>query len=276
MRLRHTILGLLAIVTFLAVIAALSLWYQQRVRLHLAEKALITGQSVTIPVTANALPDLSKPATPPTPPATKTTLPHIAVLITHLGSDTKQLQTAIGLPAAVALALLPDTPHLNQWGTAASAHPLLLELPETIDNSETFQQQEEAIASFANYTGVYTQAHVKTLLSVKNMSAFLDSVKARNLLFIYYNEGHEDWQQETDALSLTALEATLVINEEYFPTISSLLAESETSASMNGQALIVIESPSPAAFLVLTNWLASLNENGFKLVPVTDLVRKIE
>lgn len=283
---------MLVVLMVIGAVGAIYAWYNTSLRLAFVEKAILSGQSVTIPFSVNELEDLSKKESEGSG-AMEAMQPHISVLITGLGLDKKITEDAISLPSIVALGFSPYAPDLVQWNILAKDHPLFLEipidssLPATTDiknynlnthakNNENTIHLEWLLEKSSDYVGVYTQADAKTLLSLENISTFLDSLKAHNLLLIYNSSETSELQQLAGSVTLATLEASNTVDVlGDSDAITAQLAEVEDEAIKNGQAL-VIGNASPATIQLLQEWLGTLEEKGLKIVPVTDIVRKIE
>lgn len=289
MRLKHTTLGGLAVFILVALLAAVFIWYNTSLKFLIAEKALLGGQSITIPVALSELQDLSKPAESETAAPSEVTQPHIAVLVTGLGMDSAVTQAALQLPAAVALGFSPYAEGLQEWAVLSKAHPLFMEMPVAVsaedsgvhdlltqaEISQNTAHLEWILSKMSGYAGIYTQADAKTLLSLKNISTLLDSLKAHNLLFIYGDGESDALQRLAGEKYLSVLEGSKALDSENAATIPAHWTEVENMANENGQAL-VISKASSVTIQALHSWIATLESKGLKIVPVTDIVRKIE
>jgi uncharacterized protein len=217
--------------------------------------------------------------------------PRIAIIIDDVGIDVPNSKRAIGLPPAVTLSFLPNTPRLAELTSLARAagHEMLLHMPmEPIGNEKpgegallTNLPPEEnrarllkALDSFSGYDGVNNHMGSKFTASREGMAVVADVLAEKRFFFF-------------DSLTTPKSAAGEVMRERRVPTaardvfldnntssaaVKARLAEAEKIAQSKGQA-VAIGHPHPTLVQALEKWIPEAEKKGFKIVPVRDLVR---
>lgn len=295
MRSKH-IIGLCLLTLLLAgAVFAMGMWYHVSYKFILNEKAVLAGQTITLPIDRDKLraekeAGAAPAAAPVTAPQVMVT-PHIAVLLTGLGLDGATTEAAVHLPDAVALGFSPYTVALGGWSSFASRHPILLGVPiaklgevqagkrdlsPMLADDVNKGNWEWVLSRLPDYAGIYVHTDEKTLLSLKNIRAFLDSLKVHNLLFVYLGEESNELKELASIISLSMVEGTPPMPSDMASdAIAARLSEAEKTAKETGQALLIWHA-SPAVIQALAGWSPTLDAKGINLVPITDIVRKIE
>lgn len=217
--------------------------------------------------------------------------PRIAIIIDDMGVNVAASKRAIALPAAVTLSFLPYTSQLKSLSEQARAagHEILLHIPMEPTGNEnpgpdallTRLKPEEirartikALDTFSGYDGVNNHMGSKFTTSREGMDAMLGVLKERGLFFF-------------DSLTTPGSIAELAARGQQIPVgkrdvfldntasvaaIRKQLAELEEVARRNGQAT-GIGHPKATLVQALATWIPEAEKNGFRVVPVRELVR---
>lgn len=296
MRSKH-IIGLCLLTLLLAgAVLAMGMWYHVSYKFILSEKAVLAGQTITLPIDRDKLraekeAGLASAAETAVAVPQVMVTPHIAVLLTGLGLDGATTEAAVHLPDAVALGFSPYTVALGGWSSFANRHPILVGVPiaklgemqagkrdlsPMLADDANKGNWEWVLSRLSDYAGIYVHTDEKTLLSLKNIRAFLDSLKVHNLLFVYLGEESNELKELASIISLSMVEgAQPMAADMASDAIAARLSEAEKTAKETGQALLIWHA-SPAVIQALAGWSSTLEAKGINLVPITDIVRKIE
>jgi polysaccharide deacetylase 2 family uncharacterized protein YibQ len=218
--------------------------------------------------------------------------PRIAIVIDDLGLDRARTARAIGLPAAVTLSFLAYAGNLPQQTAAASknGHELLVHVPMEPLNARidmgpnglaTGQPREEVLRRlrwdldrFNGYVGINNHMGSRFTGDAASMGWVVDELKARGLLFM---------DSRTIAASLGAKTAAtagvpyverdvFLDDDQSAPAVQARLHDLEEVARRKGTA-VAIGHPHDATLNALITWIASLQQKGIALVPLTEVVK---
>jgi len=224
--------------------------------------------------------------------STKTS-PRIAVVLTGLGFSNRATKTAIeDLPPGVTLSFTPHTRKLEQWITLARGrgHEVMLDLPmepvtyptddpgpqalmTRLDELENQQRLRWVIGRAKGYVGLAATMGSRFTSSEPHLKPVLREIKDRGLMFL------DNRESESSAVARLATELDLpyAVNDRTLDegdvgkqTIDARLAQIERTALSDG-ASIAIARPYPATLERLQEWVQTLEDKGFELVPITVL-----
>jgi len=224
--------------------------------------------------------------------ATKTS-PQIAVVLTGLGFSSRATETAIeDLPPGVTLSFTPHTRKLDQWITLARGrgHEVMLDLPmepvtyptddpgpqallTRLDELENQQRLRWVIGRAEGYVGLAVTMGSRFTSSEPHLKPVLKEIKDRGLMFL------DNRESESSAVArvATQLDLPYAVNDRTLDegdvgkqTIDARLAQIERAALDDG-ASIAIGRPYPATLERLQEWVKTLEDKGFELVPITVL-----
>lgn len=251
-------------------------------------------------VVALSPPSLPKPAaTQPawlrfavaSPPATGRA--RIAIVIDDLGVDHRRTERAIALKAPLTLSFLAyanDLPHLTDAARRAG-HELMVHIPMepmsraedmgpnglavSLSRDELLRRLRWDLGRFEGYVGVNNHMGSRFTRDAAGMTAVMEELKARGLLFI---------DSRTIASTLgaelaqrvgvpTASRDVFLDNESDATAVGERLAVLEARARRQGSA-IAIGHPHDGTLAELTLWLDTLPSKGLVLVPVSAIVKE--
>ena len=219
-------------------------------------------------------------------------LPRIAIIIDDLGYQIDAGRRAIALPGPVACAILPGSPRGRQLANAAhdTGKEVLLHLPmQAVDNDGRVEDMritldmsrsmfaatfEEAYTSVPHVVGINN--HRGSLLTQHpgHMQWLMEEMLERDgLFFVDSYTTHESIAlQIASEIGVNAKKRDVFLDPDNSP--ETLLREFERLKSLakkRGSA-IAIGHPYEATLAMLEKELPQLAEQGFDLVPVSELV----
>ncbi len=225
-----------------------------------------------------------------TPPQNK---PMIAVVIDDLGLDRKRTAKTLDLPGPITTAFIPYSRHLDQQTATArqKGHELLVHLPMEPLNAkidagpnhlETGMSAEILakrlywnLERFGGYVGVNNHMGSKATTDPKIMKALMAELRTRELLFL---------DSRTNAKSLggkmAALEGVPFAERNVF--LDNVNSKEDVLKQLNllervsrktGYA-VGIGHPRDATLAALSEWLPTIQNKGFVLVPISQIVLK--
>ena len=220
-------------------------------------------------------------------------LPAIAVVIDDMGFDRTNSDRALRLPPAVTLAYLPDAPSVASQVRAARArgHQVMLHLPMEADEHgdrpgqdvlsvhtdlATMQQNlVRMLRSFPGYIGVNNHQGSRFTRDPARMSVVLAELKRRGLFFLdsRTSGGSVGERIALDAGISYAVRDIFLDHDPDSSKIRERMTETERLARATGQA-IAIGHPRTLTMDLIGPWLSAIEERGFRLVPVSELLKR--
>lgn len=219
--------------------------------------------------------------------------PRIALAVLGLGKKKTITERAIDLPGVVSLAFAPGAPGLDDWIADArdAGHEVLLGLPMEPEDFPRDDAGPEALMSAL--TSEQNLARLKWLMS--RGTGYIGFVNTLGGKFLGDATAFRPVAEEMATRGLMFLEASIapvpsgldVARKAGLPVVASAdwidatlsrsgieqaLAELETKARSNGQALGLLH-PYPVTFGRIRNWIGTLNDKGFAIVPVSALLQ---
>lgn len=220
--------------------------------------------------------------------------PMIAIIITGLGSNKNISEQALRLPEAINLSFSPYAKDLNNWMTSArfSGHEILIDLPMEASNYPVSDpgplgllvSKEQAgnevkikklMAHDVGYVGFLTPQDDVFLDNNELFKSLLQVLSGRGLMLVV---GRQPAKNETKEMIEKGNTASVIIDtiidEELTPTaIQANLSLLEQTAKQRGYAIGVTKGY-PITIKQLKDWEKKSEENGFNLVPVSQIVSK--
>jgi len=218
----------------------------------------------------------------------------IAFVMTDLGlSDAATKQAVNDLPENIALAFSPYSTDLAaKMNRAKSAgHEALILIPmEPLSypkddpgpaalltrqsDAANAHKLDDLLATGAGATGAMNFMGSALLQDQKNVTALFNRLQKQQLLFVENPQGPESIAEDvTGGMKAPFLEGDAVIDRTASElAIRQQLLALETQARKNGYAT-GIAHPFPVTFSILKDWADSLARRGFKLVPLSALVK---
>lgn len=218
----------------------------------------------------------------------------VGIIIDDLGNSLRDGERAAHLPAAVACAVLPHTPHAREIAEAAHAagKEVLLHLPmESRDAQEPGPGELDShmprlemratldydLTTVPYVTGVNN--HMGSLLTTRPvaMEWLMLELRGRGLFFV---------DSRTDAASVAAgvarahgvpvLERDVFLDDDLTPAaVAVQLERLEQLAHKHGYAL-AIGHPHPVTLAALERWLPEAQRRGIALIPLTTRLAQLQ
>ena len=227
----------------------------------------------------------------PNLPANK---PMIAIVIDDMGLDRKRSPRAIALPGPITLAFLTYAQDLQEQTTKArqAGHELMVHVPmepqsSTIDpgpnvlkvedrREQVLEKLDWGLSKFNGYVGINNHMGSKFTKHQRGMSIVLNEVKKRGLLFLDSLTA----SGSTGSRLAAKLEVPFGTRNVFLDHINNehevrmRLTQTERLARKNGAA-IAIGHPHDNTLKVLEEWLPTLEDRGFILVPVSTIIKSL-
>ena len=219
-------------------------------------------------------------------------LPRIAIIIDDLGHQLAAGQRAIALPGPVACAILPGSPRARQLANAAheTGKEVLLHLPmQAVDNNDRVEDTrmtldmsrskfaatfETAFASVPHVVGINN--HRGSLLTQHpgHMQWLMEEMLARGgLFFVDSYTTHESIAlQIALEIGVNAKKRDVFLDSDKSPETALREFERLKSLARKRGSAIAIGHPYEATLAMLEKELPQLADQGFELVPVSELV----
>ncbi|MGE0722783.1 MAG: divergent polysaccharide deacetylase family protein [Alphaproteobacteria bacterium] len=217
--------------------------------------------------------------------------PRVAIVIDDLGPNRRGTLEAIALPGPLTLAFLPyaaGLPRLVEQARGAG-HEVIVHLPMEPQNgqdpgpdallvelppAELRRRIAANLDRFGDYVGVNNHMGSRFTADRPAMALLVEEVARRGLLLL---------DSRTTARSVAgelarshgvpfAARDVFLDNDASALAVDAQLVETERTARRKGRA-IAIGHPHPSTLASLATWLATAEERGFRLVPVSQLVR---
>ncbi len=219
--------------------------------------------------------------------------PLIAVIVDDLGLNQTRSKVAIGLPGPLTLAFLPYAPKLPEQAASArkAGHELLVHVPMEPEGKlgdpgpqalMTHMQSQEILERlrwnldrFDHYVGINNHMGSKFTQDADRLALVFQELKTRGLLFIDSRTSAETVAKKlAGKIGLPFAERRVFIdNSRSAENVKERLAKLEAVARTEGSA-IAIGHPHEVTMVALREWLPTLSEKGFALVPVSAVVQR--
>jgi uncharacterized protein len=225
----------------------------------------------------------------PSPPADGR--PRIAIVIDDCGLDQPRTARAIDLPAPVTLTFLPYADDLARQTEAARAHghEILVHVPMQplnghldmgpnglavdLPRAEVLRRLRWDLARFDDYVGINNHMGSRFTADATAMSWVMDELKSRGLMFLDSRTIANTVGEKVAAADdvPTAGRDVFLDDDRTAAAVEARLKDTEAVARRRGTA-IAIGHPHDATLLALNQWIATLPQAGFVLVPLTEVV----
>lgn len=218
--------------------------------------------------------------------------PKIAIVIDDLGMNLQQSHAAINLPAEVTLALLPYAETVRSLANKArrKGHEIIIHTPmEAMYNTNpgpmalredmdfaAFDAEFRKIAdSFEGYVGINNHMGSRLTQNPEAMGYLMDELKRRGLYFFDSRTIHTSIAASTaKSYGIPFAERDVFLDHEETPEFTAkALKNLERIARQQGSA-IAIGHPKAITMAALRAWIPTLEERGFELVSLTELLAK--
>ncbi|WP_259779773.1 divergent polysaccharide deacetylase family protein [Aestuariispira ectoiniformans] len=228
-----------------------------------------------------------------TPGIIKETRPLIAIVIDDVGIDQKRSRHSIDLAAPLTLSFIPYGHNLQELVDLARkyGHEVMLHMPmepmsakvdpgpnallTSLDKPELSRRVNWDMKQFDGYIGINNHMGSKFTAWKPGMRLVLQEMKKRGLVFLDSITSPKtvgyDMARELD-VPVTRRDVFLD-NVQDKKAIIKQLRQTEHVARQNGQA-IAIGHPHDETILALQEWLPQVKARGFRLVPVSAIIRR--
>ena len=259
-----------------------------------APPALIDGQAVEEPVDKLNPEDVegreeSQPVVPLVLHGGKR--PRIAIVIDDVGMNVKWSKASIDLPAGVTLAFLPYAAGVRDMAAKASekGHELIIHAPmeamsdevplgsialmEKMDYAAFDLEFAKMANSFDGYVGVNNHMGSRLTQNKASMGYLMDQLKQRQLYFLDSKTIAGSVAADTAAIYGVpyAVRDVFLDHEETPDFVAKALQKTEEIARRRG-SVIAIGHPKEVTITALQQWVQTLDEKGYDLVPVSTLI----
>jgi uncharacterized protein len=218
----------------------------------------------------------------------------IAIVIDDLGQDLTPAQELLGMPDRISLAIMPRLPHSKKIAEMArkSGRDVLVHIPMEakvragkrdapgllrldMTPMEFIAEVNENIDSVPGAVGINNHEGSALTENKQAMTFLMSELKTRNLFFVdsMTNAKSVAFSVAKEFGLRTAKRDVFLDNDSDHPkSIRKQLDELTRTARENGQA-IGIGHPHPATIAELRKWLATVDNEGIEIVPVSALVK---
>jgi polysaccharide deacetylase 2 family uncharacterized protein YibQ len=218
-------------------------------------------------------------------------MPKIVVIIDDLGEDRPHTRDIIALPGPLTLSYFPFPAHIADEVKAgkAAGHEIMMHMPmepiqadlETGDYFLTTRQTPEQLkatldknlAAFSGYVGINNHEGSRLTGNLQAMDEIMVELRARGLLFVdSRTTPHSVAAQIAAAHKVPYTVRDVFLDDEpQLDQVKRQLQDVERIARRYGHA-VAIGHPREDTIAALKEWLPSLKEKGFVLVPVSAVV----
>ena len=145
-----------------------------------------------------------------------------------------------------------------------------------LDGNELRRRLDWGFGRFEGYTGINNHMGSKFTSDEAGMRVVMDEVRRRGLLFLdSRTTGGTVGPRLARAAGVPVAERNVFIdNDNKVASINKQLAEVEAVAQRQGYA-VAIGHPREATIKALGPWLAEVQNRGFRLVPLTTIVKRL-
>lgn len=227
------------------------------------------------------------------PPMALPGTPMIALMIDDMGEARDWSDRIVALPGPLTLAYFPHSPNLDEQIVEArqAGHEIMLHLPmepddasenpgpdpllTSLDRDELRGRSIAMLDSIDGYVGVNNHMGSRFTRDEAAMALVLAEVRDRGLLFVDSRTAANSVAGRLARdLGVPALRRDIFIdNDADGALIGAQLAALEQHARDHGFA-IGIAHPRPHTIEALTDWLSTVTERGFVLVPISTIAAR--
>lgn len=225
------------------------------------------------------------------PPPSNAKPPYVALLIDDAGLDRKGTQRAIAMPGPVTLSFMSYANELSEQSAAARAagHEVMLHLPMepldakrnnpgpnalfvNLDADELQRRLTWHLDRFSDYVGVNNHMGSRFTADAARMGQVLDEINRRQVFWLDSLSGpNSAGPALARKRGVDAAERDIFLDDDRSPGIAHELAAMERMARSRGD-VIAIGHPHGATLTALEKWIATAQERGFTLVPVSTVL----
>lgn len=225
------------------------------------------------------------------PPPVNARPPYVALLIDDVGLDRKGTQRAIALPGPITLSFMSYANELSEQSAVARAagHEVMLHLPMepldvkrnnpgpnalyvSLDAAELQKRLAWHLDRFSDYVGVNNHMGSRFTADTARMGQVLEEINRRQVFWLDSLTGpNSAGPALARKRGLDAAERDLFLDDDRSPGIAHEIAAMERIARSRGD-VIAIGHPHGPTLTALEKWIATAQERGFTLVPVSTVL----
>lgn len=215
----------------------------------------------------------------------------IAIVIDDVGMNIKQSQAAINLPPEVTLAMLPYAKTVKDLARKAKGegHELIIHTPmeamssdvplgsmalyDNMDKTAFNAEFNKIAASFDGYVGINNHMGSRLTQNSQAMDILMGQLKKRGLFFLDSKTiGNSIAAHTAETHGIPNATRDVFLDHEETPEfVIKALRKAEKIASQTGSA-IAIGHPKQITMSALRKWIPTLEEKGYELVPLSELI----
>lgn len=246
-----------------------------------AEPVVIQPVPLTAPLARNAAPVDAPPG-----------WPVVAIVIDDMGLDSKRSGKVLSLPGPLTVSYLTYADNLNAQAKSAidAGHEVMAHIPmEPTGNADPGpgalmsgtspadlrEQLDKYLNGWSGYVGINNHMGSKLTSDRVAMDVVMMELKGRGLMWLDSRTGATT-VGETAALAIGVPSLgrdVFLDNEDDEQAIAAQLAKVESIARRQGYA-VAIGHPRDATIAALEEWMATLQDKGIALAPVTEVLRR--
>lgn len=219
--------------------------------------------------------------------------PHIAIVITDLGTSKSLIDKVLALPADITLVFNPYPKHVADWvhNARTLGHETWLQLPmqpkdfpasdpgplallKDIAPEENMERLHRLMATFPGFVGVVFPRNESFTESDEQLRKIADEIFMRGIGLLYPDPKlNEELKKEQVRRSDSLLTATAIIDDTLTPAgIESQLRKLEQDALRDGFALGIAHAY-PLSIDMIAKWSTTLKEKKILLAPASALFK---
>ncbi len=219
--------------------------------------------------------------------------PLIAIVIDDMGLDRKRSLRATTLPPQVTLAYIPYSPHVREQTQDAinKGHELIVHVPmqpergtadpgkdhlsTAISPLELHDRLKRNLDAFEGYVGINNHMGSAFTQNADGMSIVMSELKARELVFLDSKTAPKSVGEKIATINgVPTTHRDIFIDHFEDPVkVANALAQIEKIAKLSG-SVVAIGHPKDVTLSALEKWLPTLQAKGFRLAPLTEVIRR--
>ncbi|WP_083265628.1 divergent polysaccharide deacetylase family protein [Pseudomonas sp. 1D4] len=237
-------------------------------------------------------PGHTQPAPPAVPPSAKPTAPasqprpRLALIIDDLGQTPERDRRVLALPATVALAIIPETPHATDLARRAhdARRTVMLHLPmdpaggpfawhPDLPEAELARRLDAAFAAVPYSQGVNNHMGSRMTAQPEAMAWLMRRLQADHRFFVDSRTSAATVAAaEAQKAGLASLSRDVFLDDDQHPEAIARQFEAALSLARKQGTAVMIGHPHPATLALLERELPRLAERGFELVSVPQMI----
>ena len=218
--------------------------------------------------------------------------PVIAIVIDDMGLDRKRTARVLDLDARLTVAYLPYSPDVKKQTAVAQSkgHEVIVHLPMQPERStanpgpdflevniaaeELRARIKKNLDAFTGYEGINNHMGSKFTRDATGIDVLMDELKKRDLFFLDSKTAADSVAEDMAFKNGVPTTHRDVFLDHFDDAarVEKALMQTERIARKNGSA-IAIGHPKDVTIEALQKWLPTLEEKGFQLAPVAEVIR---